>query len=116
MKVFGREPTLILQVISAVLGLLVTFQLPNLSAEQAGAIVAVLAAAISVVNALLVRPVAPAAFTGFVAATVALVSAYGFNVSQETVGGLNAVVVTVLALIFRAQVTPVAHPGVGPVD
>jgi membrane associated rhomboid family serine protease len=101
---------LLLQALSAGLALLVSFQFDQLSAEQAATIVAVLSAVIGVVNAIAVRPVAPAAFTGLAGAVFALLAAYGFNVGQETVGAVQAFVVTVLALVTRLQVTPVADP------
>ncbi|MEV1331112.1 hypothetical protein AB0J20_16220 [Micromonospora costi] len=110
MKLFGREPTLWIQAIAALLGVFVTFGLPGLSATQAAAIVAALTAAAAAVNAALVRPVAPAAFTGLVTAVAVLVAAYGLNVSQETVGAVQVAVVGFLALLTRNQVTPAADP------
>lgn len=106
MKIFGREPTLAIQALSALLGVAVTFGLPNLSATQAAAIVAVMSGVLAVVNAVAVRPVAPAAFTGLVTAVAVLVAAYGLEVSQETVGAVQVAVVGVLALLTRAQVSP----------
>lgn len=108
MRIFGREPALIIAVVSAGLSLLVTFNV-GLSGEQAGALVAVISGALAAVTAAMTRPIAPSAFTGLVAAGVALLSAYGFNVSPETVGALNAVVLAVLALLTRGQVSPTSR-------
>jgi hypothetical protein len=105
-----REPTVWLNVLSAALTVLVTFGFKGLSPEQSALITAAVGAGIGVVNALVVRPVAPAAFTGFVGALAALLAAYGLHVSQEMVGAVQALVVTVLALQARQQVTPVADP------
>lgn len=110
MKIFGREPTLVLQTVSALLAVLVTFQFSGLSAEQASLIVAALSAVIGVVNAVVVRPIAPAAFSGFVAAGAALLAGYGLDLSQELVGSVQVAVLTVLALVTRVSVTPVADP------
>lgn len=110
MKIFGREPTLVIQAISALLGVIVTFGIDGLSAIQAAAVVAVLTAVTTAINAAAVRPVAPAAFTGLVTALAVLVAAYGLNVSQETVGAVQVAVVGVLALLTRNQVTPAADP------
>ncbi len=110
MKLFGREPTLVIQAFSAFLGVLVTFGVDGLSATQAAAIVAVLTAVTTAINAAAVRPVAPAAFTGLVTAVAVLVAAYGLNVSQETVGAVQVAVVGVLALLTRNQVTPAPDP------
>lgn len=110
MKLFGREPTLVIQAVSALLGVVVTFGMDGLSATQAAAIVAALTAVTAAINAALVRPVAPAAFTGLVTAVAVLVAAYGLEVSQETVGAVQVAVVGVLALLTRTQVTPAADP------
>ncbi|WP_327710015.1 hypothetical protein OG912_16710 [Streptomyces sp. NBC_00464] len=105
MRIFGREPALIIATISGALSLLVSFNF-GLSGEQAGAIVAVVSGVFAAATAAITRPVAPSAFTGLVAAAVALLAAYGFAVSAETVGGLNALVLAVLALLTRGQVAP----------
>ncbi len=110
MKILGREPTLVIQAISALLGVFVTFGLPGLSATQAAAIVAVLTAVTTAINAAMVRPIAPAAFTGLVTAIAVLVAAYGLEVSQETVGAVQVAVVGVLALLTRTQVSPTSGP------
>ncbi|TGN75443.1 hypothetical protein E5083_17240 [Streptomyces bauhiniae] len=77
MRIFGREPALILAAVSAAFSLVVSFVF-GLTAEQAAAIVA----------------------------AVALLAAYGLNVSAETVGALNACVLAVLGLVTRGQVSP----------
>ncbi len=105
MKVFGREPTLVLQVISAVLSFLVASGF-GLSDTQAALIVAAISAVFGVVNAVMVRPIAPAAFTGLVAALAALAVGFGLNVSPEMVATVNGLVLAVLMFMTRAQVTP----------
>ncbi|MFJ3601940.1 hypothetical protein ACIPVA_03995 [Streptomyces anulatus] len=109
MKLFGREPALIIATVSAALSLLVSFQF-GLDAEQAAAIVAVISAVFAAATAVITRPIAPSAFTGLVAAAVALLAAYGMNVSAETVGALNAAVLAILGLMTRGQVTPTPKP------
>jgi hypothetical protein len=106
MKIFGREPTLVLQALSAVLGIGVALGIPSLSAEQAGFIIAAVSAGIGALNALLVRPVAPTAFVGIVGAGAALLAAYGLDVSQPVVGSISAATIAVMALLARQQVTP----------
>lgn len=113
MKIFGREPALILAVVSAALSLLVTFQF-GMNAEQAGAIVAVISAVFAAAAAAVTRPIAPSAFTGVVAAGAALLAAYGLEVGPETVGAVNAVVLAVLGLLTRGQVTPSPAAKAGP--
>lgn len=101
-----REPALLLNVAAALLGLIVTFGVDWLSAEQAALIVAALNAGFGVLTAVLTRPIAPAAFTAFISALAALGAAYGLEYSQENVGALNVLVLAVLAFLTRVQVSP----------
>jgi membrane-bound ClpP family serine protease len=105
---FRLEPTLVLQTISAALAFLVTFGFDFLSADQAGLIVALIAAAFGVVNALKVRPVAPAVFQTLITTGAALLTTYGLDFSQERIGAFQLLVVAVVAMLTRNQVTPAA--------
>ncbi|WP_067967563.1 hypothetical protein [Nocardiopsis trehalosi] len=104
--VFGREPAVIIGAVSAVLSLLVAFQVPGISDATAPLIVAVITAVFGAITAALTRPVAPAAFTTLVTAGAALLAGYGFEVSAEAVAAVNGVVLATLTLITRQQVTP----------
>lgn len=106
MRILGREPTLWLQSLSAVLALLVTFGWDNLTAEQAGAMVAVLTALVGVANAVAVRPWQPAMFTGLITAGAVLAGTYGFDLAQEKIGALQVAVTAVMTLLTRVQVSP----------
>lgn len=113
-KLFGSEPALIIGVISAALSLVVTLGV-GLTTDQAGAIVAVISGVFAVVTAIATRPIAPAAFTGLVTVSAALLSAYHFNVAPGTVAAINTVVIAVLALVTRGQVSPTpTKPAVAP--
>lgn len=101
---------MIIQTIAAGLAILVAFGFPGLSAEQAGLIVAAIYAGLGVINALAVRPVAPAAFTGLVGAVAAVATSYGLNFTQEQVGTVSAGLVSVIVLLTRGQSTPIADP------
>lgn len=107
---FLREPTVLLQALSAVLALVVSFKVDFLTSEQSGLVIAFIAAVIGGINAALVRPLAPAAFTAVVTTLAALVTSYGLHLAPETVGAVQLVVVSVLALATRVQVTPKADP------
>lgn len=106
MKIFGREPVVVLNTLSAVLGLVVSLGVTSLSADQAGAIVAIVSAILGAIAAAMTRPVAPQAFTALVAAGAVLVAAFGYGVSQSTIGAINTVVLAALTLLTRVQVTP----------
>lgn len=104
-KLFGREPALIVAVVSAALSLVVTLGV-GLSANQAGAVTAVVSAVFGVVTAVLTRPVAPAAFTTLVTVAADLLGAYHFDVSAGTVAAINTTVLAALTLLTRGQVSP----------
>lgn len=105
------EPTVWLQSASALVGLLVAYQVDWLTAEQAALVIAAVSAIFSAVNALMVRPIIPAAFTGAVAAVAALLGAYGLDFSQEQVGAIQAVVIAALTLVTRNGVIPTVKLG-----
>jgi hypothetical protein len=106
MKVFGREPVVVLNALSALLGLVVSLGVTSLTAEQAGAIVGVATAILGAVAAAMTRPVAPQAFTAVVASGAVLVAAFGYEVSQGTIGAVNGLVLAALTLLTRQQVAP----------
>lgn len=106
MRIFGREPVVILNTLSAALGLLVSLGFAGLTAEQAGAIVGIVTAILGAVAAAMTRPIAPQAFTTIVAAGGVLVATFGYEVSQSTIGAINTLVLAGLTLLARAQVSP----------
>jgi hypothetical protein len=106
MKIFGREPALIVGAIGSILTVFAALNLPGLSAGTAAAITAFLSA---VLIAVTTRPIAPALYTGVIAAGVALLAEYGFHVSDGVVAALPAAVLAVFAIFgVRPQVTPTA--------
>jgi hypothetical protein len=106
MKIFGREPVVVLNTLSAVLGLVVSLGITPLSATTAGAIVGVATAILGAIAAAMTRPIAPQAFTTVVAAGAVLVGTFGYDVSQAKIGAINTVVLAGLTLLTRTQVTP----------
>jgi hypothetical protein len=108
MKIFGREPALIISAIGAVVTLLVALNIPGLSAGAGAAIVTFLTA---VIVAATTRPVAPALFTAVVAPAAALFAQYGLHVSDAVVAGVSAVILAGFALFgIRPQATPLIDP------
>ncbi|MCX5522575.1 hypothetical protein OG342_06820 [Streptomyces bobili] len=114
MRIFGREPVVVLNALAAVLGLVVSLGVTSLTAEQAGVIVAAVSAVLGAIAAAMTRPVAPQAFTALVAAGATAVAAFGYEVSQETIGAINVLVLAGLTLLTRAQVTPSKPAPTGP--
>jgi hypothetical protein len=107
MKIFGHEPTLVIQGVTAVITLLATFNLHWITPQQAALIGVALAAVSGLLNALAVRPISPAIFTSLIGAIAAVAVGYGVQgITAERVGLVQATVVVALGLITRAQVTP----------
>jgi len=106
-KVFGREPALIVAVIGGLLTFAASTSVPGLSAGAASAIAALVSAG---VMAWATRPFAPAAFTGVIAAAVAVLAQYNLHVPDATVGALTGLVLAVFALLTRGQVSPMSGP------
>lgn len=108
MKIFGREPALILGFVGAVFAWAATLGFDWLSAGQATAAVTFITA---VVIALTTRPVGPALFVGAVSAGAALAAEYGLNWSDAAVAAVGTIVLTAFALFgIRPQVTPKSDP------
>ncbi|OON81707.1 hypothetical protein [Streptomyces tsukubensis] len=110
MKIFGYEPVVLLHTLSAVLGLVVSLGLTGLSPEAAAAIVGFATALLGAAAAWMTRPIAPAAFTAVVSAGAVLVAAFGYDVSQATIGAINAAVLSALTLVVRGSVSPTLRP------
>ncbi|MES2211367.1 MAG: hypothetical protein V4515_14485 [Chloroflexota bacterium] len=105
MKIFGREPTLIIGFIAAVVAALVALNFEWLTPGAGAAIVALVGGA---VTAATTRPWAPGLFAGLVAAGGALLAEYGLHLSGELLASLAFLVVAGFALFgVRGQVTPV---------
>lgn len=110
MKIFGREPALILGFVGAVLTFLVSVNLDWLNAGQSAAVLALLT---GVVTAVTTRPVAPGLYAGLAAAAAALLAEYGTSVSEATVAGVTGLILAGFALFgVRSQVSPVDSPAV----
>lgn len=105
-KILGREPTLWIALANAVVLLVGTFGLHAFSGQQAALAVVVINALFGIANAWTTRPVSPALFTYAIGAILAFFGSYGFNLPAETVVGLNAAIIPILALLFRGQVSP----------
>lgn len=106
MKLFGREPTLWISVLTAIVILLGTFGFDLLNGQQAALIVVAINAIAGAATAWMVRPISPVAFTYSLGSILAVAGSYGLELPAESVAALNALVVPILALLTRDQVTP----------
>jgi hypothetical protein len=101
------EWTLISAAIAAVLNWVVGFQLDNLTAEQAAAIMVAINALAGGFAAWRTRPIPPQVYVYVIGSLAALGAAYGLEFSQEHVATFTSAVIAVLGLITRWQVSPV---------
>lgn len=113
MKIFGREPVVILAFIAVLLKLFSAYVI-DVSPTQQGVIMAVLSAIVAVVTAIMLKNGALyAAFINLAQGVQALVMAFGLHLSAEEQALWMSLVETALALFaVRPQVTaPVTvHP------
>jgi hypothetical protein len=106
MKIFGREPVLILAVISIALKLGAAYGL-DVSETQQTLINTVLSCAVAVASAWILRNGAVgAAIMQFASALLALFVGFGLDMSSEAQAGWMSLVAAVLAVVERPQVTP----------
>lgn len=104
MKIFGREPAVILAFIAVVLKLLAGFGV-DVSAEQQTLINAVLAALVGVIAAVVLKTGALyAAILGFAQAGMALFVGFGLDWSAEKQALVMSVVAGALAIWERERV------------
>lgn len=111
MKIFGREPAIIIGFIGSVLAALAGLNLPGLNAGQSSGIVALLTALIIGITT---RPVGPAVFTGAFTAFVALLAEYGTNIPDQWVAAITSITLAVFTFIGRGQITPKSDPQPAP--
>lgn len=111
MKLFGREPALILSLAASTIRLLAAF-LVELTTEQQAVLNAVVAAAVGLAIAAKVRDGQVAAVLGLVQAVLALAVGFGLEISADNQAVIMSFVGTALAAFVRTQViAPVSATG-----
>lgn len=106
MKIFGREPVFVLAFVAITLKLASAYGL-DVSAEQQGAIMAVLSVAVGVVNAVVLKTGAVAGLlVNLGQAVVALFLAFGVEMSADTLALWGLLIEAAVALLLRPQVEP----------
>lgn len=106
MNLKTTEPALIVGAIVAAISLAGTLGFALLSPDQAGLWILAINAIAAGIMAWTTRPISPGVFTYLVGAIVGLAASYGLNVTPEQLNGLNVMVIAVLTLITRGQVSP----------
>ncbi|MEU0236796.1 hypothetical protein ABZ234_03830 [Nocardiopsis sp. NPDC006198] len=109
LTILGREPVEILSIVQAALLVGVALSVPHLTEAAVPLIVACLGAVFGSVQAVMVRPVTPAAFTAVVTTVAPLLAYYGLDLDATLVASINALIVALLAHPTRQQVSPVVR-------
>ena len=105
MKIFGREPSIIIGFLGAVITALAALNMDFLDAGQAAALTGAISALIIAVTT---RPIGPALFAAAFVAVSALFAEYGMRWSDAQVAGWSGAILAGFALFgIRPQVTPV---------
>ncbi|MFG2532819.1 hypothetical protein [Streptomyces sp. NPDC048516] len=114
MKIFGREPALILSFIAILVKVVSAFAL-EVTADQQAWINAVAAAAVGLILAVMAHDAIGAAVLGFVQAVVALAVGFGLDWSADKQAVFMSLAAALVAMFDRTQVTaPVSAAEVRP--
>lgn len=108
--IFGRQPAMWLNAVSAVVALLVGFHAFGLTENIGQAIIALVSAITTAWIALRVRPIAPTVFTGVITSGVALLAAVDLvRITERQTGLMVAAAEMILtAVVVWPNSTPVA--------
>jgi len=104
MKIFGREPSLILGFIAVAVKVFAAFSL-NVTANQQAWINAVAAAAVGLALAVMAHDAIGAAVLGLVQAVIALAVGFGLDWSADRQAVVMSLAAAVVAMWDRTQVT-----------
>lgn len=105
MRIFGRDPVLIMAFISSAIAVLSSIWL-HLSIEQQGVLNAAVVALFGFIAAVMLSAdKAVPAIVGLIKAVVAVAIAFGLHLSPEVQGLIIALVAAGAALLVRPQVT-----------
>jgi hypothetical protein len=115
MKIFNglkAEMPLINSLIQTVLSLILALSFTSLTADQAGAIEAAIAALGAAVVAFGTKPFQVSALTGAFQAVIVLLVAFGIHgIQPSVVSAINALLVAIAGLLVRQHVSPATTGG-----
>jgi hypothetical protein len=105
-RVFGREPALVVATLTALIMFAGTLGFSALGENQAGLWVAAVNAVFAAFLAWTTRPLSPGVFAMALSALIALGAGYGVNLTEVQINGLNGLLVPILMFLTRGQVAP----------
>lgn len=105
MRIFGYEPAVLLYALNAGVALLVAFGL-DLSKDQVSAVTMVATAVLTIVAAVVTRPIVVSTITAAAASLLTAVAAFGLHLSGDQIGTAVTALSVALMLLLRQNVTP----------
>jgi len=112
--IFGREPVVITNAIEGILAALLAFGLLGWAgidnADEIAIVMAVVSSALGLYVAYVTKDTLLGAVLGFTKAAVALIAAYGYNLTDVQLAQLLAAITVVAALWHRTQTGPAVVP------
>lgn len=109
-KIFGREPSVVIGLIESMLAMALSFGWFDLSQQTVGLIMAVVVAAFGVYSAYVTSETLLAAVVGLAKAAAALGAVYGLSLTDNQTGALIALITMSFSLFQRTQVVPLNDP------
>lgn len=114
MKIFGREPAVIVGFIEALLALLLSFGLLKFiginTKEEVGIVMAVVSAVLGVYVAYVTSETLLAAVIGLTKAVIALLAMYNLQISLDQTAALLAFITLAITFFQRTQTSPLTNP------
>jgi hypothetical protein len=105
-KLFGREPAVILYVINALVAFLATIPAVGLTAESSGWVMTIASGVVALLVAVLTRPWVVSALTGALSTVLAGLASFGLPLTEQQTGTFVLLMSAVLGLLLRANVSP----------
>lgn len=109
-KIFGREPAVLLALVQGLLALLLSLDVIGLTAETSALWYAVASAGVGIYLAYVTRETLLAAATGGASAVMALLIAYGTPLNVDQQSAILGFIAIALGFVLRAQNAPLEHP------
>lgn len=109
MKIFGREPALILEALKAGLVALALVT-PGLSNDVQVGVMVVATAAFALLQGLTTHPFQVTVVTGFISTVGVAIAAFGIDVPPDSLAAVVVLVGAVSTLISRSQISPKVDP------
>ncbi|MER7500428.1 hypothetical protein AB0L05_16140 [Nonomuraea pusilla] len=105
-KLFGREPAVILYVINAIVAFLATIPAIGLTEESAGWVMTIANGVVALLVAALTRPFVVSALTGALSTILTGLASFGLPLTEQQTAAFVVLTSAVLGLVLRSNVSP----------